>query len=342
MHAFLTIIRFVAAVIVTGSAWAEDVPVPGVSVGATFDAKDTLDCGVESDADANLCLAGLKWEPAPFVVRCEAAKPASGEWLVRFPTPAPVGDAVNDLVSMEWYVARDKNRQPVRAPAVVVVHESGKAMVAGRVIAKGLQMKGLHTFLIHLPGYGARRSPFTADMTKMLPGLRQAVTDVRRARDAVAALPLVDTSLIGVQGTSLGGFVTATVAGLDRGYDRAFVLLAGGNIADVVLNGAQDAARFRKQLTNVGVTEAQIKEITNTIEPMRLAHRVDAKRTWLFSGKFDDVVPPRCSHEFAKAAGLPDGHHLVLPVGHYTAAVLLPIALGQIHNAMRKAAVSGE
>jgi dienelactone hydrolase len=342
MRSFLTLVQLVVVFAFIHGAHAQDPVVPGVSVGATFEAKDSLNCGPEEIADASQCLAGLKWECTPFPVKIEAARPGCGEWLVRFPSPAPVGDAVNDLVSMEWYVARDKERQPMRAPTVVVVHESGKGMVAGRLIAKGLQLKGLHTFLIHLPGYGARRSPFTEDISKMLPGLRQAVTDVRRARDAVAVLPLVDTSMIGVQGTSLGGFVVATVAGLDRGYNRAFVLLAGGNIADVLLTGAQDAARFRNKLTKVGVTEAQIKEMTQIIEPMRLAHRVDASKTWLFSGKFDDVVPPRCSHSFAKAASLPDGHHLVMPVGHYTAAVLLPIALNQIGNAMRKSVASGE
>jgi len=50
----------------------------------------------------------------------------------------------------------------------------------------------------------------------LLPTLQQAIADVRRARDAVVALPVVD-SVVGVQGTGLSGFVTATVAGLDDG-----------------------------------------------------------------------------------------------------------------------------
>src|SRR5689334_21939037 len=118
MRSFLTIIRAVAIAVFTHSAWAEDPPVPGISVGTTFEAKDSLDCGKEESADATQCLAGLKWEGAKFPVKFEAAKPNHGEWLVRFPSPAPVGDATNDLVSMEWYVARDKDRQPLRAPAV--------------------------------------------------------------------------------------------------------------------------------------------------------------------------------------------------------------------------------
>lgn len=302
--------------------------------GASFQANDTLACGMESDANATACLDGLKWDCVPFTVRCELAKPDFGDWLVRFPTPAPSGDATNDLVAMEWYVARDETGKPLRAPAMVVVHESGRNMVAGRAIAKGLRGQGIHAFLIHLPGYGERASRFTADMRNMLPGMRQAVSDVRRARDAVAALPFVAGTEIGVQGTSLGGFVVATVAGLDRGYAKSFILLAGGQIADVLLNGKHDATAMHRRLAKAGVTERQIRDLTEVIEPMRLAHRVDPATTWVYSGKFDDVVPPACTQAFVTAAKLSGDHHVIMPVGHYSAAVLLPALLPRLGEAM--------
>ena len=67
---------------------------------------------------------------------------------------------------------------------------------------------------------------------------------------------------------------------------------------------------------------------------MRLAHRVDPRSTWLFTGKFDDVVPPACSAAFANAAKLDAAHHWVLPVGHYTAALLMPMILPKISDLM--------
>ncbi|HZJ14921.1 MAG TPA: prolyl oligopeptidase family serine peptidase [Chthoniobacteraceae bacterium] len=331
--AAMLVLRLSAAAEITTGEVSSSLPV--LKEGSVFDARDTLDCGAESSADAADCLAGLRWKPAPFTVRCEPAENGQGDWLMRFPSPLPSGDATNDLCAMEWYVARDKDGQPMRAPAVVIVHESGRGMVAGRIFATGLKAQGLHTFLVQLPGYGARTSAFTADIQRMLPGLQQAVADVRRARDAVAALPFIDTSLIALQGTSLGGFVTATVAGLDHGYNRIFILLAGGNLADMVLTGERDAAKFREALTAAGVTEEQIRQFVKVVEPMRLAHRVDAARTWLFSGTEDEVVPPRCSLAFAKAAGLIDGHHVEMPVGHYTAAIMLPTILQQIGALIR-------
>src|SRR4051812_38065302 len=137
----------------------------------------------------------------------------------------------------------------------------------------------------------------------------QGIADVRRARDAVVALPVVDHSVIGLQGTSLGGFVTATVDGMDHGYDRVFIFLAGGNIVDVLFHGSRDAAKVRDKLHAAGVTDDQIKELARQIEPLRVAHRINPAGTWLYSGAFDTVVPPRCSLALMKAAHLSDSHY---------------------------------
>ncbi len=295
-----------------------------IELGSKFAARDTLSCQDEVGDDAKECLAHLSWTPTEFTVHLETAEPGRGDWLVRFLSARPIGNSTNDLVSMEWYAARDEENAIHQAPAMVVVHESGKGMTVGRLIAGTLSSHGLHAFLLHLPGYGARRVAGASDIDRALPSLQQAIADVRRARDAVAALPVVDRSVVGVQGTSLGGFVTATVAGLDHGYDRVFILLAGGNLHEVVLHGAKDAAKVREKLAAAGVTEDQIKEVARQVEPLRLAHRINPATTWLYSGKFDDVVPPRCSLALVKAAQLPDGHHIELPADHYSGIIYLP------------------
>lgn len=311
------------------------VGLPSVTVGDEFAANDTLNCGLEANPDATECLNGLSWSCAPFAVTCQHAQDGQGDWLVRFPSPMPAGDAINDLVAMEWRMARDKEGKLLRAPAVVVVHESGRGMAAGRLFANGLRAYGIHTLLLHLPGYGARTPAIRPDIKSMLPSMKQAVADARRARDAVAALPFIDNSNVAVLGISLGGFVTSTVAGLDRGYSKVFILLAGGNLPDVILNGTKDAAKIRKELQKAGVTNQQIRDLSRPIEPMRLASRVDSRCTWLFSGTKDEVVPPACSLAFAKAAGLDANHHVELPVGHYTAVIMIPVILQQTADIIR-------
>lgn len=305
-----------------------------IGITSKFAATDTLACQDEPNEDAKACLTNLTWPKTRFTVHLQAAEPGCGDYLVRFPSARPVGNEVNDLVSMEWFAAHDDSKAICKAPAIVVVHESGSRMTVGRLLARSFGAQGLHAFLIHLPGYGARRVEELKKVDRLLPSLQQAIADVRRARDAVVALPVVDHSVVGVQGTSLGGFVTATVAGMDDGYDRVFVLLAGGNLKDVLLHGSEDAAKTRKKLKAAGVTEERIVELARHVEPLRLAHRIQANKTWLYSGKYDNVVPPQCSLALAKAARLPDGHHIELSADHYSGIIYLPQVVQQIHRRM--------
>lgn len=313
---------------------AKEASTTQLAVGSTFEATDTLACGQDANADAKDCISTLGWKPTKFTVKLEAAEPGCGDFLVRFPSAKPIGNEKNDLVAMEWFAPHYDDNKMRMARAMVVIHESGSNMTVGRVIARGLSGQGLHAFLVNLPGYGPRRVPEVAKSENVLAAMQQGIADARRARDAVAALPLVDHSLVGIQGTSLGGFVTATVAGLDHGYDRVFILLAGGNIEDVIMNGTRDAAKARQKLAAAGITDERIKQLAHGIEPMRLAHRIRPEDTWLYSGKYDEVVPPRCSKALADAAHLPAGHHIEWPCNHYSGAIYLPQVVEQMRQRM--------
>ena len=157
-------------------------PVSVPMAGDTFDAFDSLDVTADPIDDANDCLTGLRWKPGKFLVKCEPSSDDRGDLLIRFPSPLPSGDATNDNVSMELYLARDKQKNPIRSRCVIVVHESGRGMTVGRIFARGLAAQGLHTCLIHMPGYGARRSELTnrpdfmlTGMACLLPGTKSAI-----------------------------------------------------------------------------------------------------------------------------------------------------------------------
>lgn len=301
--------------------------------GATFAARDTLAPGSEASSDAQACLDGLVWQPADFEVRVENPLQRRGDWKVQFRSPIDSGDAVNDTVSMEWYVARDEANAPITAPAVVVVHESGSGMNVGRLIAQGLRTQGLHALMIHLPYYGERRPEGKKPGGEnLVPLIRQAVADVRRARDAVATLPFVDPENVSLQGTSLGGFIVATTAGLDNGYQHTFIMLAGGGLMDVIQNGDREAAQFRDELERAGLTGDKLKRAVATVEPLRIAHRLDPATTWLYSAQFDKVVPPANSYLLAQAAMLDPSHHYQMLANHYTGIIYVPYLIMQMRE----------
>jgi dienelactone hydrolase len=301
--------------------------------GNCFAACDTLNIGEEKSDDARACLEGLKWKPEKFDVRLQAAESDRGDWLVRFPSATPVDNERNDSVALEWYQAKDTAGKPIKAPAAVIVHESGSNMMVGRLIAKMLRTKGVHTFLIHLPYYGVRRGPDGRPQGGNLVGiLKPGIADTRRARDAIAALPLVDSSRIALQGTSLGGFVAATTAGLDNAYQRVFILLAGGDIYSVLMNGQRDAVKVRAEFQKSGLTDEELKNLISSIEPLRLAHRIKANQTWLYSGAFDEVVPLKNSERFAAAAKLPAKHHITMLANHYSGILYLPPVLMEVRD----------
>ena len=304
---------------------------------ATYEARDTLARLTDPESDAQACLDGLTWSPGPFSVTCQVDQPSMRRAIVSFPSPVPSGDATNDRVTMEWHQPFLEGAEQSETPAVLVVHESGRAMPVGRMFARAFQAEGLHAFLIHLPYYGLRRGENDRpEPDNLVTVIRQAIADVRRARDAIAVLPGVDANRIGIQGTSLGGFVVASAASLDRAYQATFVMLAGGNLYDLVLHGQQDAANFRRDLERAGFQGDALRRLLWQIEPTRVAHRLDPQRTWLYTAEQDQVVPLENALALARAARLNDDHHVRLPGGHYTAIVHFATIVRQVAERIRE------
>jgi hypothetical protein len=61
---------------------------------------------------------------------------------------------------------------------------------------------------------------------------------------------------------------------------------------------------------------------------------MNPQTTWIYSGHYDDVVPPACSVALAQAASLPADHHIQLPADHYSGVIFLPMVLQQIQLKM--------
>jgi len=302
----------------------------------SIEVADTLHVGDESQADAKDCLRGLSWEPGKFKIECSRANGAIDVWL-KYASPLPSGVAQNDVVVIEGSLAKNKSGQPQRARAVVVVHESGSGMTVGKLIASGFRDRGVHAFMVQLPFYGQRRGANGRPKgTQVATVMRQAIADVRRARDAVAALPFVDAEHIAVQGTSLGGFVVSNVGALDAGFDSVFILLAGGDLYGMFQTGRREVAQLRRELSDAGIEGESLKSLLQVVEPTRTAHRLRPDRTWLYSALLDQVVPIENGNVLAKNANLTPPHHIKLLADHYTGIVYLPLVLNHMQRQVLK------
>lgn len=306
--------------------------------------RDSLKIGEVSSEDTRAFLEPLVWAPVRFGVSLRPPRNTGGEnpdILVRFPSPVRSGDPANDLVALEWYLAKNSAGQPRVAPAVVVVHESGKNMPVGRLFARGLRQLGFHAFLIHLPNYGERRGgPPPENLEAVVTRMRQGIADIRRARDAVADLPYVDSRYVALQGTSLGGFAAAVAGALDDGFQGVYLMLAGGNLESIIQHGAKDTARLRRDVEKSGISPQTLHDLTWMIEPNRIAHRLPSGRTWLFSGLWDDVVPYANGLSLAQAAGLDAEHHVKMMADHYSGILLLPMVFKRIHDSLTDISMS--
>ncbi len=307
----------------SGASSAAEGPVSKVQ---KFAARDTLAPQPDESADARDCLEYLTWKPTNFEVTLEPAADTEIQGYVRFPSPKPNGVEQNDRVALEWYAVKDDEGRIVDAPAVVVVHESGSGMEVGRLFAKAFHAQKVHAFMIQLPFYGLRRPQgFRPDGRHVESTMRQGIADVRRARDAVAAMPHVIASNIALQGTSLGGFVASTTAGLDRGFQSVHIMVAGGDLYNLVLNGQREAGKLREMLVEAGYTGDKLRDLFTKVEPLRLAHRLDPGTTWMYSATRDQVVPPIHAMKLAEAAKLSDEHHIRLLADHYTGIIYMPV-----------------
>ncbi|HLL89245.1 MAG TPA: hypothetical protein VK324_08070, partial [Tepidisphaeraceae bacterium] len=244
---------------------------------------DTLAPPPDARPEAQAMIDRLGYAPARFTATVQRDKGNTADAAIRFPSPKPLGDALSDTVVLDWYAARDNKGNLVDGPAMLVLDILQGGNVVSGFVARAMARSGVHGFVMHMPHNGRRKVEGTRyDWAHFLPSLRQAIADARRARDVIANVPSVNGK-IGIQGTSLGGFIASVSAALDGAFDPVVIMLAGGDVYKVLTEGRADAARIRRELTAIGYDDRQLRDELAQSEPLKVAHRLKAARTWLYS-----------------------------------------------------------
>ncbi len=278
------------------------------------------------------------FDGARFNYRIEPAAENEGFRVYRLSYPSAVHTALeqNNRIPAELYLPRGLRPGGPRRPAVVCLHILDGNVELVEMCCSALARRGIAALWFHLPYYGPRgtaRGPhaLAADPAMFATAVAQAVQDVRRSVDVLAARPEIDPQRIGVMGISLGGILAATAAERDPRIARAALILSGGDLLPVVYQ-----ARETQELAAMirGLPPEQRRRIEQTIlasDPLRdaglLRARAEAGRVLMINAARDEVIPRACTEKLAAGLGLTDRVVWLAGLGHYTALAALSSTL---------------
>ena len=188
-----------------------------------------------------------------------------------------------------------RHREP--RPWLVCVHgaEMGRAALDLRLFRAWHlhQTLGMNVVLPVLPMHGprARGLPKGAafpseDVLDNVHGVAQAVWDIRRLLYWIRSQDA--DSPIGLNGISLGGYLTSMIASLEDGLSCAIVSIPLADLVELIARhaGVSDYLDLRQMLTSA-------KPISRMISPLGLSPRVPMQGRFICAGTADRLVHPR-------------------------------------------------
>jgi dienelactone hydrolase len=309
-------VPFVLALALAAAARADDAP-PAAPETSGVCAATRLDLATVADADLRRDLAAFDGpsgaaETFAWTARELRSGPSSRVLEVKFPTPLPSPVPENNTVWCRYY-------PPVappgkRVPAALVLHHLGGDFGVEATIAEFLARSGIAAMEVEYPYYGPRRPKDRRDVPKGLiqadadgaiASMRQAVADIRRAADWLAARPEVDPARLGCVGVSLGGILGSLAAGVDPRLRLNTLVIAGADLPTILFHESDETERARAILKEKGVTQEALAAALRPIEPLRFAGRIYTPGLLMLNAKRDEIVPREATDALWQAAGHP-------------------------------------
>lgn len=242
------------------------------------------------------------------------------EYETSFPSPLTSGHPENDVIPVRLVLPKEREG---RIPTVIVLHYWGASDLRfERTTAYELARRGIASAIVVLPYHlertpkGTRSGQYSVrpDPELLKQSMTQSVLDVRRVLHFLETRPELDSSRIGILGTSLGSIVAANVYAVEPKVKAASFLLGGIDLAHILWHSSR-VVKERDALRAKGFTESRLRESLEPIEPTGwLTQRKDGK-SFVVGGRYDTVIPPVDTQKLINA--LPDTQSLMLDTGHY-------------------------
>ena len=257
-------------------------------------------------------------------------------YRLTYPSPVVTAHRPNNTVPADYYLPDGLQAAGPRRPAVICTHLLDGDFELAEMICTVLALRGLPAMMIKLPYYGERELPegpeaLAAGPNRFVAALDQASQDMRRTIDLLASRPEVDPRLIGITGISLGGIVAATTAAEEPRINRAVLLLAGGDLTQVI-HHARETQLLSKLIKRLPPKQrAEVEAKIAAVDPLNMASRLCARarrhKVLMINAAEDEVIPRACSEKLAEALGIADHVIWLEGLGHYSAIAELPRAL---------------
>lgn len=150
---------------------------------------------------------------------------------------------------------------------------------------------GLNVLCAVLPLHGPRQDPaaetgegfMSINLIDSLHGLAQAAWDVRRCVRWIRAT--AGDKPVGIQGLSLGGYVTALVASLEDGLSCAIAGIPAADMPDLYRRHSTPAVR--RLAAASGALGPEADAVYSVVSPLVLRPRLEKDRRYIFAGSGD-------------------------------------------------------
>lgn len=275
-------------------------------------------------------------KPFSYSMTLEQSQGDFDVYRLTYPSPERTGFANNDTVQAFYYLPKDVDGHGAPRPAVICAHILGGDQGLTKMVCAYMASRGVPAVMFWLPFYGDRRPPGTsreleglADPANALVMLfRQSILDSRRTIDLMLSRPEVDPSHLGMQGISMGGCITTSVAERDPRLDKVVLILAGGDYNGLI--GLTRETRYMRDIIDKlpAGRKKEVEDAIRALDPLSAAELLRGKakegKLMMINATDDEIIPRRFAERLATAMDMRDKQIWLEGLGHYTALASMP------------------
>ncbi len=277
-------------------------------------------------------------QPFDYTIKLKESTPYYKLYSLEY--PSPIKNSAFGNVTANYYVPADLKNDSTPRPGIVCLHILGGGGDLTNMICAHFATNGIPAIMCYLPMFKSRRPGGSRAWMKrpdacklMAQAIQECPEDAYRTVDVMLTRPEINHKKINLLGTSLGGITAATVGGNDPRIDKVVLLLAGGDLNNII--GYSKETIKMRQLYNVSSPEDKkyFDKVINEVDPLNNLKyqkiRAQSNKLRIYNASDDKVIPPDSVKKLVEQSGMTGKNNMFQGLGHYTAIAALPQSLSE-------------